>query len=234
MSRTTRLLALMQALRRRSRAVTAAALATELEVSERTIYRDIASLAAQGAPISGEAGVGYVLRPGLFLPPLMLDRDETEALLLGLRYVEQRGDDTLARAAAEVRAKIGAVLPPHAREAIDSPSLMPGPTGRGFPPNMVGLDTLRTAIEGQRRLRIAYTDGSGSITERVIWPLALGFMNDARIVAAWCELRQDWRSFRTDRIASADVSDGRYPGRRTVLLDGWKQQMDPEFSPDKN
>src|SRR5580693_2701355 len=110
MARTTRLLALLQILRGKSRPVTAAALAAELEVSERTLYRDIAELSAQGAPIYGEAGIGYVLRPGLFLPPLMLSEDETEAVLLGLRYVDRRGDETLTQAAAGALAKISSVL----------------------------------------------------------------------------------------------------------------------------
>src|SRR6266403_2965512 len=106
MSRSARLLALLQALRCRRQPVTAATLARELEVSERTIYRDLSELAAQGAPVQGEAGVGYMLRPGLFLPPLMLTEDETEAVLLGLRYVDQRGDELLTQAAASVLAKI--------------------------------------------------------------------------------------------------------------------------------
>src|ERR1700745_2416158 len=111
LSRSPRLLALLQALRCRRRPVTAAALARELQVSERTIYRDLSELASQAAPVQGEAGVGYMLRPGLFLPPLMLTEDETEAVLLGLRYVDQRGDDVLTKAAANAHAKILAVLP---------------------------------------------------------------------------------------------------------------------------
>jgi predicted DNA-binding transcriptional regulator YafY len=112
MSRSTRLLGLLQAMRGRHHSVTAAQLAVELEVSERTIYRDVADLMAQGAPIEGEAGVGYILRAGLFLPPLMLSEDEVEAILLGLRYVDQRGDDVLQAAASVALAKITAVLPP--------------------------------------------------------------------------------------------------------------------------
>src|SRR6202043_1299177 len=127
LSRSARLLALLQALRCRRRPVTAAALARELEVSERTIYRDLSELAAQGAPIQGEAGVGYILRPGLFLPPLMLSEDETEAVLLGLRYVDQRGDDVVTKAAATARAKVTAVLSPEMRATTDVPLSIPGP-----------------------------------------------------------------------------------------------------------
>ena len=135
MSRSARLLALLQALRCRRRPVTAAALARELQVSERTIYRDLSELAAQGAPVQGEAGVGYMLRPGLFLPPLMLTEDETEAILLGLRYVDQRGDDVLTKAAANAHAKILAVLPQEGQIAATLPMTIPGPKGGGFPDN---------------------------------------------------------------------------------------------------
>src|SRR3984893_10804672 len=128
---------LLQTLRGRSRPVTASALAASLSVSERTLYRDIAELTAQGAPIYGEAGIGYVLRPGLFLPPLMLSEDETEAVVLGLRYVGQRGDEVLARAASDALAKIAAVLSPAAEEAMRNPTALPGPPGWGFPANEV-------------------------------------------------------------------------------------------------
>jgi predicted DNA-binding transcriptional regulator YafY len=225
MSRTSRLLTLLQALRRRDRPVTAAALAAELEVSVRTVYRDIAELAAQGAPIEGEAGLGYILRPGLFLPPLMLDADEVEALVLGLRYVEQRGDDVLAFAAGDVLAKIADILPPEARDVLENPMSLPGPDGWGFPANAVDLDFLRDAINGQRKLRIAYRDQQGEASRRVIWPVALGFLNKARIVAAWCELRQGWRTFRTDRIAAAEPTGDRYNGRRGVLLAEYRRHL---------
>jgi predicted DNA-binding transcriptional regulator YafY len=155
-ARSTRLLMLLQTLRGRSRPVTASALAAELGVSERTLYRDIAELSAQGAPIYGEAGIGYVLRPGLFLPPLMLTEDETEAIVLGLRYVDQRGDEVLAQAAAVALAKIGAVLAPAAKEALQNPIALPGPRGPGFPANAVDLRTFRAAIRSQRKLRIVH------------------------------------------------------------------------------
>ncbi|HVJ53004.1 MAG TPA: YafY family protein [Aliidongia sp.] len=222
MSRTARLLALLQLLRAKRLPATAASLAAELGVSERTLYRDIAELTAQGAPIHGEAGIGYVLRPGLFLPPLMLSEDETEAILLGLRYVDQRGDETLSKAASAARAKIAAVLPPSAREALDNPVTMPGPPGFGFPRNEVALDALRAAIRAQTKLRLDYEDAAGVRTRRLVWPLALGFMNEARVLVAWCEVRQDYRSFRTDRIAAAEPVEQRYPGRRAALLEAWR------------
>ena len=217
MSRSTRLLRLLQALRGRRHPVTAAHLAEALEVSERTIYRDVADLMAQGAPISGEAGVGYMLRPGLFLPPLMLTEDEVEALLLGLRYVDQRGDAVLKAAATEALAKIGAVLSPQVLAGLATPLTMPGPSPPTFPDNATPLDDLRAAIRAQTKLAIAYEDEQGRRTERVVWPIQLGFMDRARVLGAWCELRQDFRTFRTDRIVSAAPA-GRYPARRADLM----------------
>jgi predicted DNA-binding transcriptional regulator YafY len=216
MSRSARLLRLLQALRGRRHPVTAARLAEAMEVSERTIYRDVADLMAQGAPISGEAGVGYILRPGLFLPPLMLTEDEVEAVLLGLRYVDQRGDEVLKAAAADALAKIGAVLSPQAQASLATPLSMPGPSPAAFPDNASPLADLRAAIRAQTRLAIAYEDQQGRRTERVVWPIQLGFMDRARVLAAWCELRGDFRTFRTDRIVSLARLD-RYPGRRADL-----------------
>ncbi len=226
MARTSRLLSLLQILRGKRRPVTAAALAEELAVSERTLYRDIAELVAQGAPIQGEAGIGYVLRPGLFLPPLMLSEEETEAIVLGLRYVEQRGDDTLGKAAGDALSKIEAVLPPAALEIARNPIALPGPRRAAFPENRVAIETLRRAIRAQDKLCIDYGDLNGRTTTRVVWPIAIGFMNEARMLAAWCELRQDFRHFRTDRIAAATETGERYPGRRSQLVKAWRALMD--------
>ena len=183
MSRSIRLLALLQLLRGRRTPITAAAMARELEVSERTVYRDIAALIAEGAPLVGEAGIGYVLKPGLFLPPLMLEDEEIEAVLLGLRYVDQRGDEPLRKAAAKALAKIDAVLSPAARAARDASTILPGPAGR-FPPDAVPLPVLRDAIRAQCKLMISYADGGGSSTERTVWPFALAFMDQAWVLAA--------------------------------------------------
>jgi predicted DNA-binding transcriptional regulator YafY len=128
-----------------------------LEVSERTTYRDIADLMAQGAPIDGEAGVGYILRPGLFLPPLMLSEDEVEAVMLGLRYVDQRGDDVLQAAASVALTKISAVLSPQAQAQLTNPLSLPGPRPT-FPQNAMPLNELRAAIRDRVRLDIRYGD----------------------------------------------------------------------------
>jgi predicted DNA-binding transcriptional regulator YafY len=216
MSRSARLLRLLQAMRGRRQPVTAARLAEMLEVSERTIYRDVAELMAQGAPIDGEAGVGYILRPGLFLPPLMLSEDEVEAVMLGLRYVDQRGDDVLRAAASVAATKISAVLSPQAQAKIMNPLSLPGPP-RTFPQNVLSLDELRAAIHDRVRLDIHYQDELERRTERIVWPIQLGFMDQARVLCAWCELRQDFRTFRTDRIAALTRLD-RYPAQRADLV----------------
>jgi predicted DNA-binding transcriptional regulator YafY len=235
MSRSARLLSLLQTLRGRRRPVTAAQLADEMEVSERTIYRDLAELIAQRAPIEGAAGVGYTLRPGLFLPPLMLSEDETEAVLLGLRYVDQRGDEVLTKAAAVALAKISSVLPSEVQTALAFPFVMPGPPCRGFPPNKVPLSQLRAAIRSQIRLAIIYGDEKKRRSERVVWPIILGFMDSARVLGAWCELRKDFRTFRTDRILSAKEGE-RFAGTRGDLLRRFRAHLNASegsISPDR-
>lgn len=236
-ARATRLLALLQALRGRRYPVTAAALARELAVSERTIYRDLSDLTAQGAPIKGEAGVGYVLGPGLFLPPLALTEEETEAILLGLRYVGQRGDAVLTAAAGSVRGKIVSVLSRELQATVDAPLAVPGPDGAAFPDNAVPLAVLRSAVRTQTRINIQYADEQARLTERIIWPIQLGFMDKARVVTAWCELRTAFRFFRTDRIRAATLLD-RYPARRAALLrDLYRELRDApgrRVAPDRN
>ncbi len=224
MSRSTRLLALLQALRGRRRPVAASVLARELNVSERTIYRDIASLTAEGAPIRGEGGVGYVLEAGLFLPPLMLSEEEIDAVLLGLRYVDQRGDTVLRKAAEAARTKIIAVLPQEVEVSTVAPMSAAGPHDGHFPEDIVPLDLLRTAIRDQKQLAIEYADEQKARSERVIWPIQLGFMDSARVVTAWCELRQAFRFFRTDRILSATLGE-RYPRRRATLLREFQREI---------
>lgn len=227
MSRAARFLSLLQALRSRRHPVTAAALARQLGVSERTVYRDLAQLAAQGAPIQGEAGVGYVLRPGQFLPPLMLSEDETEAVLLGLRYVDQRGDEVLTGAARDARSKIQAILSREMQVLADAPLSVPGPGGTKFPENKISLALLRSSIRSQTRLAIEYVDEQDRRTERVVWPILLGFTDNARVLASWCELRSAFRFFRTDRILAAEPRD-RYSGRRVDLVRAFYEQLRTE------
>lgn len=220
MSRTQRLLDLLQLLRRHRRPVSGMALARELGVSLRTLYRDIATLQAQGADISGEAGVGYVLKPGFLLPPLMLTENEIEALVLGARWVQRRADPALASAAQDALAKIAAVLPEDIRAQMDATPLLIGP---GEAQGESHLAVLRAAIRGQIKLAIQYGDAEGAITRRIIWPFGIGFFQEARVVMAWCEMRQDFRHFRLDRMAQVTRTELRYPERRQILLARWKK-----------
>jgi predicted DNA-binding transcriptional regulator YafY len=224
MSRASRLLALMQCLRRHRLSVPATRLAEELGVSARTVYRDIAALRAEGAPIEGEAGVGYVLRPGFFLPPLMFGDEEIEALVLGLRWASEHGDAALADAGREALAKIIAVMPPDLSMAAESIGLVAGPA-RPAPASAVDLAALRQAIRFERKLHLTYSDEAGRASERTVWPFALAFFQEVRVLVAWCELRRDFRHFRTDRIGEAVLEERRYPRRRGALLREWRRRQ---------
>ncbi len=221
MSRSERLLALLQLLRTHRRPVSGTTLAQQLGISIRTLYRDIASLQAQGADIEGEAGLGYILRPGFTLPPIMFNQEEIEALVLGARWVADRGDAELGTAARNVLAKVAAVMPDDSRIALETVNLLVGPGGSGTV-DVMDIAPLRGAIRTERKIRILYKDAAGVPTERLIWPFALTFFEQVRVVLAWCEMRQDFRHFRTDRIASLTVEASRYPKRRSELLKEWK------------
>ncbi|HYX04958.1 MAG TPA: YafY family protein [Reyranella sp.] len=223
MSRAERLLDLIQALRRHRHPVCGSTLAEATGVSLRTLYRDIELLKAQGAHIDGEAGMGYVLRPGFMLPPLMFSEDEIEALVLGSRWVHQRADRALADAAANVLAKIGAVLPDDLRDTLDDSGLLIGP-GDPVAAGDAQLPKIRQAIRRERKIGLAYRDKDGAETRRTIWPFGVGFFEKSRVVMAWCELRQDFRHFRTDRIVALTVSDRRYPRRRQAMLKEWRER----------
>ncbi|MGF3023652.1 helix-turn-helix transcriptional regulator [Methylobacterium aquaticum] len=220
MSRAERLLDLIQVLRRHRGPVSGRHLAQETGVSLRTLYRDIASLQAQGAAIEGEPGLGYVLRPGFTLPPLMFREEEIEALVLGMRWVAERGDDPLAVAAGDALAKIAAVLPAELRERLDTSALLVGPAETV--PDGIDLAALRGAIRAQRKAAIRYRDAGGAGSERVIWPLALGFFERVRVVVAWCEARHDFRHFRTDRIEALTLTGERYSRSRHALMQEWR------------
>lgn len=224
MSRTERLLDLLQILRRHRAPVTGQALADELGISIRTFYRDVATLQAQGAEIEGEAGLGYVLKPGFMLPPLMFSIDELEALIVGSGWARRQTDDPrLSRAAANAMDKIAAVLPEELRREIDAGGLYVA--SRRPAPAVVDPSLLRDAIRKEAKLRIGYRDESGQETERVIWPFVIGFYEQNRVVGAWCELRQDYRHFRLDRIASAAATGERAGKRRHAMLKEWREQQ---------
>jgi predicted DNA-binding transcriptional regulator YafY len=211
----------MDALRRHRRPVTAASLAAELSVSIRTIYRDVQTLTGLGAPIDGEAGLGYLLRGGFFLPPLMFDEDELEALVLGARLVERQGDKALAASAANALAKIAAAAPKDLRDAMAETSFWVAP---GRIPELPLLKPIRDAIRREHKIVIVYTDEKSATTSRVIWPIALAFFEGRQTVAAWCELRKAFRHFRTDRINELRCESERYPRRRSVLVREWRAE----------
>ena len=222
MSRSERLFDLLNVLRRHRRPVSGQMLANEMGISLRTLYRDIASLQAQGATIEGEPGVGYVLKPGFMLPPLMFTPEEVEALVLGSRWVADRADARMRDAALGALARIAAVVPPALRDDMETSALLVVP-GAPFPVDVVDPGLLRKAIRTERRLKLCYRDEAGTASERVVWPFALAFFDRVRLMIAWCELRDDFRSFRTDRIVEAEVMEGRYPARRQVLLKTWRE-----------
>jgi predicted DNA-binding transcriptional regulator YafY len=221
MSRAQRLLDLIQVLRRHRRAASGAVLAEALGVSIRTLYRDIDTLRAQGAHIDGEAGVGYVLRPGFMLPPLMFTEEEIEALVLGSRWVSERADGALGQAARDVLAKIGAVLPDDLKDGMQGSGLLIGP-GQVMAAGDRELPLIREAIRAERKVAIDYTDERGASARRTIWPAALAFYDRVRVVVAWCELREGFRHFRTDRILAIEATAERYPRRRAALLKEWR------------
>lgn len=212
MRRADRLFELVQRVRGR-RLTTAAQLAGWLEVSLRTVYRDVADLQARGVPIEGEAGVGYRLRPGYTLPPLMFSPDEAQALVAAVRMAQPRMDVAMAADAESALARILAVLPPAARAAADSLALFAPDTGQ-LGPVRDALLALRHAVVEQRRVRLHYADEGGQPSERVVRPLGCFFWGQTWTLAAWCELRDDFRSFRLDRIGGIDILAERFDASR--------------------
>lgn len=221
MSRAERLLDLLQVLRRHRRPVSGQALADELGISLRTLYRDIVVLQGQGAEIRGEAGIGYVLKPGFMLPPLMFSEEEIEALVLGSRWIARNTDARLGKAAHDAIARIAAVLPKDLRDGLEASTLLIGPhTPVGDDDTDVAA--IREAIRRERKLTLAYRDKAGKATTRTIWPFAMGFFDRVRVIVAWCEMRKGFRHFRTDRMGAVKVESQRYPRRRQVLLKEWR------------
>ena len=193
-------------------------------VSIRTLYRDIATLQGQGAPIDGEAGLGYVLKPGFMLPPLMFTDEEIEAIVLGSRWVAKQPDKRLAAAATDALAKIAAVLPDDLREDLDATTLLVGPRSDNL--EAIDLGVVRQAIRDERKLGFLYRDAEGAASERLVWPFALSFFDKVRVMVAWCEMRQDFRHFRANRMSDLTVTGIRYPRRRQAMLKEWRATLD--------
>jgi predicted DNA-binding transcriptional regulator YafY len=235
MRRADRLFQIVQHLRN-GRLVTAQKLGTWLEVSERTIYRDIADLQSTGVPIDGEAGVGYMMREGFDLPPLMFTRDEIVALVAGARMVRAFGGAAMARAADEALVKIGAVLPDTekdriARTEIHTPMWVVSDAARE------AIDLIERAVEKRQVLTIDYSDEAGRGTARDIRPLGLWFWGKVWTLVAWCEMRDDFRAFRIDRIASVVIAGRIFkPERGKQLADFYRaveRSEDYGMAPDR-
>ena len=227
MRRADRLFQIIQVLRRSTRPVTASALAAELEVSKRSVYRDIADLIGQRVPIQGEAGLGYVLDRAFDMPPLMLTPDELEAAVLGAQWVAERGDPVLAEAARDLIAKIAAVVPERLRPFLAEPTVG-APQNHRVTPD--GLDIARTRlwIRSGRKIRIRYRDADQTESGRTVWPVIIGYAETVRLLAAWCELRQGFRHFRTDRIVAAEFLDESHGCRPGELRRRWTRAMEAE------
>lgn len=219
--RAARLLKLLDDLRRRRRPVRGAQLAEQLGVSLRTLYRDIDALRGQGADIAGDPGIGYLLRPGFLLPPMMFSEEELEAMVLGTRWVASHADPELAAAARGAMDRILGILPDGLRLQVETGGLF-APDWCPAPPEP-WLPTLRRAIRDQRALHLAYADAGNRVSQRTIWPFAMAFLDDRRLLAAWCELRGDFRHFRADRVLGLEDAGRGYPQTRHALLRRWRE-----------
>lgn len=221
MNRTERLLKLLQILRSYRYPVSGERLADRLGISIRTLYRDIATLQAQGAEIEGEVGIGYILKPTFFLPPLMFTQTEMQALLLGTQWVSQFGDAPLSRAATEAINKISDILPANIKKGMHAFTLRVGPPA---PESLAkeDLSVLRDAIANQKKICIVYKSEDKKESQRTVWPFTIGYFNDGRILVAWCEKQKDYRHFRTDRIVSLNILEGHYPRPKESLFREWQ------------
>lgn len=227
MRRADRLFEIIQFMRRNASGTTRARdLSEALEVSERTIYRDIRDLMASGVPIEGEAGVGYVLRAGFDLPPLMFKEQEIEALVLGARIVESWGDRELAKAATDVIAKVEAVIPDRLRDYMANTALL-APSQHFMEPVTFDLAEMRHAVRHRLKVHFRYTDVVGKASERTVRPLSLAYFGPIWLLAAWCELRTDFRTFRLDRIEDLSVSADRFSNEPGKTLHDFLRRKQP-------
>lgn len=224
MARSERLLALLQLLRTHRYPVTAATLAETLCISERTLYRDINSLREQGIDIVGESGMGYVLKTDNTLPPLNFTMDEIQTVVLGLRWINRHGDDELINTSRHVLAKIKAVLPAQQQEILeDSPLMIVSKHAYSQAENHHAKQ-LRLALNAEYKVHLHYQDANDKLSKRTIYPLAIGFCEHYQFIAAWCELRQEFRHFRIDRIIELYLTSHAYQPNRRFLLKRWHEQ----------
>jgi predicted DNA-binding transcriptional regulator YafY len=227
MRRADRLFQIVNLLRRRRTVTTATHLAERLGVSERTVYRDIRDLILAGTPIDGEAGVGYRIRPGYDLPPLMFDRDEIQALVLGARIVRQFGDPALARASDAILGKVAAILPNDLVPLVAETRLfVPSTIGAGTSAD--ALARAREALTARRKLELSYANADGAATTRTVRPLGIFFWGRRWTLAAWCDLRHDFRNFRLDRIAASTMLDETFDDEAGKTLRDMLARYGPE------
>ncbi|QCI64835.1 helix-turn-helix transcriptional regulator [Phreatobacter stygius] len=220
MPKASRLFEIIQTLRLARTPVTAAAMAETLEVSQRTVYRDVLALQAMRVPIEGDRGIGYIMRPGFDLPPLMFSIEEMEALVLALALLERTGDGELKEAAKRVGAKIAGAVPAPLRQVLHTNTLHAWGSVAPAPPGL-DLALVRRAIRDERKLDLAYRDEQGQATERTIWPVALIYYSETANIVAWCELRQARRNFRSDRVARCAACDSFFRGKGDRLRQEW-------------
>lgn len=229
MRKAERLFQIIQILRRSSQPVTSAQLADELEVARRTIYRDIAHLIGQRVPIDGEAGFGYVLDSRYDMPPLMLTAEEIEAVLLGVHMVAKLGDAAITNAAKDVMAKIAAAIPRDLLPFIAEPavSLKPGVVIHSA---IFDSRPARLAIREGRKMQLDYCAVNGEVTQRIVWPVILGYEDGRSLLIAWCELKQAFRHFRTERILNLEVLEVKIDVSKRKLRRQWLEWRDIELS----
>lgn len=221
MTRTERLLTLLQVLRTYRYPVSGQRLAERLNISLRTLYRDITTLQTQGAEIEGEAGIGYILKPSFFLPPLMFSQTEIEALLLGTQWVSQYGDAPLSKAAIDALSKITDVLPMNIKNGMNSFALRVGPPMRKSLAKE-DLNILREAIRNQKKIRLDYQSKERKRSQQIVWPFTIGYFTHGRILVAWCEKQRDYCHFNTSGIISVEVLNDAYPTSRDNLFRKWQ------------
>lgn len=184
----------------------------------------MAELIAQRVPVTGEAGTGYVLDDGYDMPPLMLTADELEAAALGAAWVATQADPSLARAARDLVAKISDAIPQELRPIVLDAGFRSISTQPKIHERFDGA-ALRRAIRERSKLQLTYKDQNEVVTNRVIWPLFIAYLDKVRFIVAWCETRRGYRHFRTDRVQSLDVQEGKYPARRALLIRGWEKAL---------
>lgn len=228
MRKASRLFEIIQILRLARTPLTAAEIAERMEVAPRSIYRDIAALQAMRVPIEGARGIGYILRPGFTLPPLMFTIEEVEAIVLGLELLKRAGDTALKAAAGRVAAKTATALPEPLRDVLDSKAIHAWGTVAKQPTG-IDLALVRHAIRAEQKIDISYRDEGGRDTQRTVRPIALIYYSDATNIVAWCQLRGAIRHFRAERVQASEALDEFFKGEgerlRRLWMEGWKSDQ---------